>query len=110
MPKSVIRIAAGILAATLVSLAHSQDRYPTRPIRIVVGYSAGGGNDIIARLISVKMSEGLGQQVIVENRPGASGNIGAAAAAQALPDGYTLHLGGQVLAVNVTLAPMSACR
>lgn len=93
MPRSVIRIAAGILAATVFSLAYSQDRYPSRPIRIVVGYSAGGGNDIIARLISVKMSEGLGQQVIVENRPGADSAIAAEAVARAPADGYTIFSG-----------------
>ena len=93
MPRSVIRIAAGILAAAVFSLACSQDRYPGRPIRIVVGYSAGGGNDIIARLISVKMSDGLGQQVIVENRPGADSAIAAEAVARAPADGYTLFSG-----------------
>jgi tripartite-type tricarboxylate transporter receptor subunit TctC len=80
--------------------------YPSRPVRIIVAFAAGGTIDTLGRLVAQKLSEAWGQSVVVENRSGASGNIGALAAAQSLPDGYTLHLGGQVLAVNVTLAPM----
>ena len=75
-------------------------------MRIIIAFPAGGTIDTLGRIVAQKLSEAWGQSVFVENRPGASGNIGAAAAAQAPPDGYTLHLGGQVLAVNVTLAPM----
>jgi tripartite-type tricarboxylate transporter receptor subunit TctC len=75
-------------------------------VRIIIAFAAGGTIDTLGRIVAQKLSDAWGQSVFVENRPGASGNIGAAAAAQSPPDGYTLHLGGQVLAVNVTLAPM----
>jgi tripartite-type tricarboxylate transporter receptor subunit TctC len=75
-------------------------------VRIIIAFAAGGTIDTLGRIVAQKLSEAWGQSVFVENRPGASGNIGAAAAAQSPADGYTLHLGGQVLAVNVTLAPM----
>lgn len=93
MPSPLTRIAAGVLAATLVSFAHAQERFPNRPIRIVVGYSPGGANDILARVMSVKMAEGLGQAVIVENRPGADSAIAAEAVARAPADGHTLLSG-----------------
>src|SRR6476659_5437561 len=84
----------------------SAQAYPDRSVRIVIAFAAGGTIDTLGRIVAQKLSEAWGQSVFVENRPGASGNIGAAAAAQSPADGYTLHLGGQVLAVNVTLAPM----
>lgn len=93
MPSPLTRIAAGVLAATLVSFAHAEERFPNRPIRIVVGYSPGGANDILARVMSVKMAEGLGQAVIVENRPGADSAIAAEAVARAPADGHTLLSG-----------------
>jgi tripartite-type tricarboxylate transporter receptor subunit TctC len=86
----------------------SADEYPTRPVKIIIAFSPAGAIDILGRFIADKLSTMWGQQVIVENRPGGSGNIGAAAAAQAAPDGYTLHFGAQTLAVNVTLAPNGA--
>jgi tripartite-type tricarboxylate transporter receptor subunit TctC len=67
--------------------------YPSRPIRIIIGYTAGGGNDIIARVVSGKMAEGLGQPVIVENRPGAQSIIAAELVAKAPPDGHTILMG-----------------
>jgi len=84
------------LATTLP--VHSQgaqgaDGYPSKPIRIVVGYSPGGANDILARLVGQKMTETFGQQVIVENRPGTAAIIGTDAVAKAAPDGYTLLMG-----------------
>ena len=82
--------------------------YPTRPVRIVIAFSPAGAIDILGRFIADKLSQKWGQQVIVENRPGGSGNIGAAAASAAAPDGYTLHFGAQTLAVNVTLSPTTA--
>ena len=72
---------------------------------MVVAFGAGGTLDTLARIVSPKLSEMWGQQVVVENRAGAGGNIGAAQASQAAPDGYTLHFGAQTLAVNVTIAP-----
>ena len=73
--------------------APAQDAYPSRPIRIVVGYSAGGGNDIIVRVMTPEMNKGLGQPVIVENKPGAQSIIAAELVAKAAPDGYTILMG-----------------
>ena len=80
------------LAAALSLPALAQD-YPNKPIRILVGYSAGGGNDIIVRAMQPEMQKGLGQPVIVENRPGAQSIIAAEAGAKAAPDGYTVFMG-----------------
>ena len=80
--------------------------YPTRPIRLIVPLTAGGPTDILARIIAVPLSEPLGQQVIVDNRPGAGGNIGADIAAKSPPDGYTLFMGTSgPLAINPSLYP-----
>src|SRR6202521_5328665 len=70
--------------------AFAQDRYPTRPVKFLVPYPGGGTNDVLARIVGDKLQAKWGQPVIIENRSGGSGNIGAAAAAQADPDGYTL--------------------
>jgi tripartite-type tricarboxylate transporter receptor subunit TctC len=100
-------IAASFWAALVLAPASaSAQAYPDRSVRIIIAFAAGGTIDTLGRIVAQKLSEAWGQSVFVENRPGASGNIGAAAAAQSPADGYTLHLGGQVLAVNVTLAPM----
>src|SRR3954447_12335746 len=79
--------------ATTAVVATAQARYPNQTIKIVVGFAAGGGNDIIARIIGQKLQESLGQTVIVENRPGAGGKIAAEAVMAAPPDGYTLLVG-----------------
>ncbi len=76
-------------AATLGASA-AQEAFPQRPIRVVLGFSAGGGTDVIARALAQKMTEALGVAVVVDNRPGANGNLGAELVAKALPDGYTL--------------------
>jgi tripartite-type tricarboxylate transporter receptor subunit TctC len=86
--KNMLLLLAGLLAGPVLA----QD-YPNKPIRIIVGYSAGGGNDIIVRVMVNELSKGLGQQVIVDNQPGAQGIIGAQNAARAAPDGYTLLMG-----------------
>ncbi|MGB6891943.1 MAG: tripartite tricarboxylate transporter substrate-binding protein, partial [Xanthobacteraceae bacterium] len=84
--------AAAALAATpaVIAPARAQSEFPNRPIHLVVGFAAGGGNDIFARLVGAKLSEILGQPVIVENKPGAGGIIGNEVVAKANPDGYTL--------------------
>jgi tripartite-type tricarboxylate transporter receptor subunit TctC len=80
--------------------------YPDRSVRIIIAFAAGGTIDTLGRIVAQKLSEAWGQNVVIENRPGAGGNIGAQAAAQSAPDGTTLHLSGQAMAVNVTLAPL----
>ncbi len=101
-------IVASIIAAFAVlgSIANAAAQtYPSKPVRMIIAFPPGGSIDTLGRILSQKLSEVWGQNVVVENRPGASGNLGAAAAAQAAPDGYTLHFGAQTLAVNVTIAP-----
>jgi len=95
-----------IMAALLTPV--SAQGYPDRPVKIIIAFPPAGAIDVLGRLLAQKLSEIWGQQVVVENRPGAGGNIGAAAAAQAAPDGYTLHFGAQTLGVNVSLAPSTA--
>src|SRR5688572_17048037 len=87
---AVLRL--GLLGALLPDLAAAQ-AYPVKPIRIVVPWAPGGSTDMLARLIGIKMSENWGQPAVVENKPGASGNIGSELVAKAPPDGYTLLLG-----------------
>ena len=86
------QIAVALLAASCASAANAQT-YPNKPIRIIVGYAAGGGNDIIVRVVAPKLSEGLGQPVIIENKPGAQGIISCEYVAKSAPDGYTLLMG-----------------
>ena len=85
--------AASVAALLLTAASASAQTYPSRPVHLIVAYSAGGTGDVVARLISDKLGAALGQSVIVENRAGASGTIGARAVATAAPDGYTLLLG-----------------
>jgi tripartite-type tricarboxylate transporter receptor subunit TctC len=98
---------AAVVAASLVLAGNATyaQGYPDRPVKILIAFPAGGTIDTLGRILAQKLSEAWGQNVVVENRPGAGGNIGAAAAAQAAPDGYTLHFGAQTLGVNVTIAP-----
>jgi tripartite-type tricarboxylate transporter receptor subunit TctC len=88
---NIVRIA--VLCLSLAGNALAQESYPSKPIRIIVGYSAGGGNDIIVRVMTPEMSKGLGQPVIVENKPGAQSIIAAEFVAKAPADGYTLLMG-----------------
>jgi tripartite-type tricarboxylate transporter receptor subunit TctC len=88
--------------------ALAQQDYPNRTVKVVIAFSPAGAIDILGRLIADRLSTMWGQQVIVENRPGAGGNIGAAAVAQAAPDGYTLHFGAQTLSTNPVLAPSTS--
>ena len=90
-----------LMLALFPALASGQASYPTRPIRMIVPFAPGGASDFVARIISPKLSELLGQQIIVDNRPGASGNIGMELAAKAPADGYTIYLGNiGTIAIN----------
>ncbi|MGB3934525.1 MAG: tripartite tricarboxylate transporter substrate binding protein [Burkholderiales bacterium] len=94
------------LAAVLVSAAAQAQDYPTRPIRFIVSFPPGGSSDLIARAIAPRMAERLGQPVLVENRPGAGGNIGVDAVAKAPPDGYLIGLAAAgALSSNISLYP-----
>ena len=95
---------ATLVAALLVAGSAQAQDYPTRPITLVVPYAAGGGNDVMARIVAEKMSRTLGQQIVIENKGGAGGSIATRQVAKAAPDGYTLGLGGTgTLAINPTL-------
>jgi tripartite-type tricarboxylate transporter receptor subunit TctC len=82
------------LAASLLATAALAQGYPAKPIRLIVPFAAGGGNDSVARLVGKHLSDSLGQPLVIDNRPGAGGVLGAELAAKAAPDGYTLFLGG----------------
>ena len=104
-PSSVNRIASVALVAVIsllstTTVVHAQTDYPNRPIKVVVPYTAGGNVDITARIYSKKLSEQLGQQVIVENRPGASTIIGSQSVAKSTPDGYTLLITGTITSAH----------
>jgi len=88
------------LAASANTAAHAADVYPQRSIRLIIPFSAGGGADIIARLMSAKLAEGLGQQIVIDNRPGGGSVLGTELAARANPDGYTLVLVATAHALN----------
>jgi tripartite-type tricarboxylate transporter receptor subunit TctC len=98
-----LRLLAGVGALPAVSRIASAQAYPSRPIRLLVGFAPGGGTDVMARLIQPALSERLGQQVIVENRPGAGTNIATEAVVHAAPDGYTLLAASLANAGNATL-------
>ncbi|MBU65974.1 MAG: ABC transporter substrate-binding protein [Cupriavidus sp.] len=84
---------AAALAMSFASVAGAADAYPTKPVTLIVPWAAGGSTDILARVLSEHLTKALGQPVIVDNKPGASGNIGSAMVARAQPDGYTLLVG-----------------
>lgn len=104
--KLLRRLFAVVLFVEVWSLAGAEalaQSYPVKPIRFIVGFTAGGGADTTARLIAPRMSERMGQQLVIENRGGAGGTIGASLAAKAAPDGYTILLGTANLAAGVSL-------
>jgi len=96
-------ITAGLLALFVAGTCAAQQKFPAKPIRIVVAFTAGGTPDTLARVIGQKMSENWGQPVIIENRPGASGAIAAHLVAKATPDGYTLLATSASIAINVAM-------
>jgi tripartite-type tricarboxylate transporter receptor subunit TctC len=100
--RQLLHLAVGAAALPVASRIVSAQAYPSRPVRIIVGFTAGGNFDLTARLISQWLSQRLGQQFIVENRPGAGTNIATEAVVRAPADGYTLLLGGAVNAINAT--------
>jgi len=98
--RRLMELAAAFAASTAVAHNVQAQAYPNRTIRLIAPFPAGGGTDSAARIIAARLSELLGQQVVVDNRPGAGSNIGAEAAARSAPDGYTLLLGALSLAIN----------
>jgi tripartite-type tricarboxylate transporter receptor subunit TctC len=101
--RKFLHLAAGAAALPALSRIARAQAYPTRPVRLIVGFAPGGVFDIVARLMGQWLSERLGQQFVIENRPGAGGNIGTEAVVHAPPDGYTLLLVGSSSAINATL-------
>jgi len=101
--RQFFHLAAGAVALPAVSRFASAQAYPTKPLRVVVPFAAGGGTDIVARLMGQWLSERLGQPFVIENRPGAGGNIGAETVVRARADGYTLLMAGSGNVINTTL-------
>jgi tripartite-type tricarboxylate transporter receptor subunit TctC len=101
--RQFLHLTAGAAALPLVSRIARAQAYPTRPVRLIVGFTPGSAPDIIARLMGQWLSERLGQQFLVENRPGAGGNIGTQVVVRAPADGYTLLMVGGWNAINATL-------
>jgi tripartite-type tricarboxylate transporter receptor subunit TctC len=101
--RSFLCLGAGAAALPVISRIARAQTYPTRPVRIIVGFGAGSANDILARLMAQWLSERLGQPFVVETRTGAGGNIGTEAVVRAAPDGYTLLLSGSPDTINATL-------
>ena len=100
--RAFLRLAAAAVALPAIARSARAQTYPARPVRIIVGFSAGGPTDINARIMAQWLSERLGQQFLVENRPGAAGNIASEAALRSAPDGYTLLQVTSSNAVNAT--------
>jgi tripartite-type tricarboxylate transporter receptor subunit TctC len=100
--RKFLHVAAGAAALPSLSLGAAADDYPTRPVKIVVGFAAGGAVDIVARLIAQWLSDRIGQQCVVENRPGAGNNIATEYVLKSDPDGYTLLLTNPTNAINAT--------
>ena len=104
----VVGLFAALLAGFGTAAPAAADDYPTRPILLVVPYPAGGGNDVLARMVAAKMSVTLGQPIVIENRGGAGSTIGTRDVARSAPDGYTLLIATSSLAINPQLYPDTA--
>src|SRR5260370_17049487 len=89
-----------LVTGTIASAQEDPSKYPTRPIHLIVGFTAGGGNDIIARIFGQKLSESLGQPVIIENKPGGGAIVATEYVAKSAPDGYTLLVGASGMPIN----------
>ncbi|CAG9167745.1 tripartite tricarboxylate transporter substrate binding protein [Cupriavidus respiraculi] len=94
---------AGVFAGGFSTALHADPVWPSKPVKLVVGYAAGGATDVLARLVAVKLGDGLGQPVVVENRAGANSNVGAEVVAKAAPDGYTLYVYTIANTINASL-------
>ena len=103
----VLGAALGVVLAIGAPLAFAQEQYPARPVRVIVAFAPGGGTDIVARSLSARLSARLGQQFVVDNRPGGGGLTGIELAARALPDGYTLLIVSSSFAANAALRKTS---
>ena len=104
-PDLTRRAAVAALAFGAALGVQAQERFPSKPITIVVPQAAGGANDAIARVLGQKLSQQLGQSVVIDNRPGAGGNIGTAWTAKAKPDGYTVTVNGKHEVLSISIAP-----
>jgi tripartite-type tricarboxylate transporter receptor subunit TctC len=100
--RNFLRLAAAAAALPAANIARAQ-AYPARPVRVIVGFAAAGALDIVARIMGQRLSERLGQPFVIDNRPGAGGNIGTEAVVRASPDGYTLLMVSSANAINATL-------
>src|ERR1700741_1553202 len=98
--RRLMELTAAFAASTAVAHNVQAQAYPNRTIRLIAPFPPGGGTDSAARIVAARLSELLGQQVVIDNRPGAGSNIGAEAAVRSAPDGYTLLLGAPTLAIN----------
>src|SRR4249919_3578088 len=98
-----MRATLALLLALFCHAIPAQDAYPVKPLRFILPFPPGGGTDILGRLIAERLSASLGQPVVIENRGGAGGNVGAEAAARSAPDGYTIVLVAPSLAISPTL-------
>ena len=103
MPTITRRDALALSLSLIAPMAHAQSDWPAKPITLMLGFAPGGPNDIVARAMSLRLSEILKQQVIVDNRPGANGNIAASSVARAAPDGYTFLYNSSSLALSPAL-------
>jgi len=103
--RTALAVLLGLVAAAPLAYAQGSTAYPVKPVRFIVPYPAGGGNDDVARILSVKLGEGLGQPVVVENKPGAGGMIAGEYVAKSAPDGYTIMIDHSAIVMHPSLYP-----